>query len=79
MRPRLVLTVGPDGGGRCLYSELIDLRTLGVIDCRRASRIEFDAEKQQWQVLAPDSDRVLFRHASRAACLDWEQTHLGDG
>ncbi len=76
MTARLNLTIDTDGTGRCLYSELIDLRSLGVIECRRASHIEFDTGKQQWQVLAPDREKVLFSHRSRTVCLEWEQDNL---
>jgi hypothetical protein len=73
---KLVLTIDHDGTGRCLYSELIDLRALGSLTCQRASHIEFDARQQDWKVLAADRRRVLFRDPSRQACLDWEQDHL---
>ncbi|MFO7821782.1 MAG: hypothetical protein R6V56_07015 [Lentisphaeria bacterium] len=41
---RMMLTIDPDGTGHCLYGERIDLQTLGTLECRRASHIEFDAE-----------------------------------
>ena len=73
---KLVLTIDHDGTGRCLYSELIDLRTLGSLTCQRASHIEFDEGAQEWRVLSADRRRVLFRHASRQTCLEWEQDNL---
>ena len=73
---KLVLTIDHDGTGRCLYSELIDLRALGSLTCQRASHIEFDARQQDWKVLSADRRRVLFRDPSRQACLDWEQDNL---
>ena len=73
---KLVLTIDHDGTGRCLYSELIDLRALGSLTCQRASHIEFDARQQDWKVLSADRRRVLFRHPSRQACLDWEADNL---
>ena len=51
----LTLAFNPDGRGRCLYSELIDLPALGQLDCQRATEIEFDAVTQQWAVRR-DSD-----------------------
>jgi hypothetical protein len=73
---KLVLTIDHDGTGRCLYSELIDLRALGSLTCQRASHIEFDGTAQDWKVLSADRNRVLFRDPSRQACLDWEQDNL---
>ena len=73
---RLVLTIDADGTGHCLYGELLDLRVLGTLSCRRASHIEFEEESQEWRVLSPDRHRVLFTNASRQACLDWEANHL---
>jgi len=52
------------------------LRTLGTLSCRRASHIEFDESSQEWRVLSTDRRRVLFRNASRVACLDWEVDNL---
>jgi len=76
MTQRMVLTFAPDGIGHCLYGELIDLRTIGTIECRRASHIEFDTTEQQWQVLSSDRRQILFSHHSRATCLEWEQSNL---
>jgi len=72
----MVLTVGHDGTVRCLYGELIDLRVLGTLSCERASHIEFDEGSQQWQVLSPDRQTMLFHHPSRAICEAWEHDHL---
>ncbi|MBT3380725.1 MAG: hypothetical protein HN742_26905 [Lentisphaerae bacterium] len=76
MTQRLVVTFTPDGTGHCLYSELIDLRSIGALACRRASHIEFDGASQQWQVLSPDRSQVLFQHHSRSTCGAWEQETL---
>ena len=70
------LTFSPDGRATGLYTELIDLRTLGRLHCRRASTVEFNGKAQQWEVRRPGKRRVLFRHRSRQACLDWELSHL---
>jgi len=70
------MTFRPDGTACCLYHEEIDLHTLGALKCERVSWIEFDADTQQWQVLLPDSDIVLFRSRRRQRCLDWERAHF---
>jgi hypothetical protein len=72
----MVLTFDQEGTGHCLYGELLDLRSIGTLACRRASHIEFEEESQQWRVLSPDRQRVLFTNVSRQACLDWEASHL---
>ncbi len=76
MAETMMLSFMPDGTGRCLYSELIDLTKLGPISCRRASHIEFSEAEQQWEVLTADKTRVLFRSHSRQVCLEWEQQNL---
>ena len=73
---RLVLTIDADGNAHCLYNELIDLRALGTLSCRRASHIEFDQKSQGWHVLSADRRRILFQDGSREACLDWEADFL---
>ena len=73
---RMVLTFDDKGAVHCLYSELIDLRALGTLSCRRASHIEFDEQIQQWQVLSPDRQTVLFHEPSRTVCEEWEHDHL---
>ena len=70
------LTFSRDGTGRCLYTELIDLQSLGRLDISRATHIEFNNQTQQWEVKDRQS-KVRFFAKSRAACLEWEQRHLG--
>ena len=69
-----VLCFTPDGDGHGLYTEVIDLQTLGSLAVRRATVIEFNIGTQLWEVRHPDDPRaVLFTHRSRQACLDWER------
>jgi len=60
------------GTGQCLFTEAIDLSSLGALEVIRASSIEFDHPSQQWEVRDTAGVR-LFRHPSRQACLEWEQ------
>jgi hypothetical protein len=65
----------PDGRASGLYTEVIDLQSLGVLHIKRASRIEFDNERQVWRV----KDRKgfpLFTAPSRRECLEWEQKYF---
>ncbi|MEO5715984.1 MAG: hypothetical protein ABIT37_21065 [Luteolibacter sp.] len=69
------------GGGLvdCLYTEAIDLRTLGPLQITRATDIRFDETSQQWEVHEAGSDRILCSHPSRAECLAWEHQNLQPG
>jgi hypothetical protein len=73
---RVSITFTADGTGHCLHHEAIDLRTLGTLRCRRASRIEFSGPGQCWEVRTPDGGRLLFRSPSRRRCLAWERRRL---
>jgi hypothetical protein len=67
----------PDGNGRCLWTEAIDLSTIGALEVKRASTIEFNAQDQVWEVRIPEHfDGVMYSHHSRAVCLDWEIRHF---
>ena len=72
----ITIDFAPDGTARCLYGELIDLRSLGRLRITRASVVEFDNDLTVWQVLDPQDGRVLHQDPSREACLDWEREHL---
>jgi len=74
--PELVIDFDSTGTGHCLYDELIDLQAIGHLTMRRASRVEFDPDTQQWEVLPPDGGIPMFTHTSRSRCLTWERTHL---
>ena len=67
-----VLTFDPTGAGHTLYTELVDLRSIGPLEITRATSIEFRAADQKWEV-KDATGKVLFSNASRAVCLAWEQ------
>jgi len=71
----LVLKFDPAGAGHCLYSELIDLTALGPLAVQRASNIEFNPAKQEWEVRGT-TGQLLYSHRLRAVCLAWEQQHF---
>jgi hypothetical protein len=71
---RHTLTIAPNGEVTTLYTEAIDLTALGPLTMRRASAIEFNADRQAWEVTV--SGEVLFRHPSRAECLRWEHEYF---
>ncbi|MAS95069.1 MAG: hypothetical protein CMO55_17880 [Verrucomicrobiales bacterium] len=70
-----VLHFQPDGTGAGLYTEIIDLKELGVLDVSRASNVEFNIEFQQWEVF-DYTGHVIFTDPSREVCLRWEREHF---
>ena len=74
--PELTIDFDAAGTGHCLYGETIDLQSIGLLHMQRASRVEFNADTQQWEVLPPDGGDPMFTHASRVRCLAWERSHL---
>jgi hypothetical protein len=73
MNAAALISFDSSGEVSCLYTELIDLHALGALYVRRASFIEFNNERQLWEV-KNELGRVLFFSKTRAACLAWEQT-----
>jgi hypothetical protein len=63
------------GNGHCLFTEAIDLSSLGPLEIVRASSIEFYQPTQQWEVQSVEGV-ILFSHPSRQACLDWEHQYF---
>lgn len=74
----LAIRFSPDGTGRCLYTENIDLSSLGSLSIERASNIEFDNSCQVWRVFNVDG-RQLYESASRQDCIEWEHEYFNGG
>ena len=70
-----IITVAINGTARCLYTEAIDLRSIGSLELRRASVIEFNNSTQMWEVRDLNG-QTLHSHPSRQACLAWEAQQL---
>lgn len=70
------ITFEPTGVVRCLYTEEIDLRSIGHMKIERNTSVEFDEHSQEWLVKAEAGGELLFRHASRNECLIWEVINL---
>ncbi len=72
----VVLRFRPDGTGCCLYTEALDLASLGRLRIKRASRVEFDNDSQLWRVWDTEG-RELYSSPSRTDCLRWERGSFG--
>lgn len=72
---QLAIQFDPTGTGHCLYSEMIPLQSIGSLQVRRATSIEFVDRVQLWEVVDPNG-KLLFQSSSRQSCLDWEQVNL---
>lgn len=71
----VVIRFDPQGEGHCLYTEAVDLQSIGPLQVARASNIEFNQSEQQWEVR--DSEQlVLFSSSSRSICLAWEHQYF---
>ena len=70
-----VITFNTQGTGSCLYTELIDLQSIGSLEVTRATQIEFNNQTQRWEVKDPRGT-VLYFSRSRIACLAWEHQDL---
>ena len=70
------ITFTPDGVGRGLYTDALDLTRIGTLSVRRATRIEFDGKAQYWRVYPARGRRALFNSPSREKCLGWERKYL---
>jgi hypothetical protein len=71
-----LLRFNPDGRIGCLYTEAIDLRSLGKLEVARATDIRFNDETQEWEVHAIGDDQLMHSDPSREACLLWERENL---
>jgi hypothetical protein len=67
----------PDGTIKGLYTEALDLSTLGSLKVQRAMAVEFDNPAQVWRVLDPFG-RCVHDAPSREDCLTWERQHLNE-
>ncbi len=81
----ILIRIAPTGQAKCLYTEAIDLASIGKLKMRRASHVKFNAQQQRWEVKEitsthtpthPHTHSPIFAHPSRQACLNWERQHF---
>jgi hypothetical protein len=74
----MMLIVDPQGGIRCVYSEAVDLASLGSVSIRRVSHVEPDEQGQWWADLSPMNGPKLGPFLVRSAALAAEARWLED-
>ena len=70
------LVVGCDGGVRCIYDEVLDLREIGKLPITRASHVEPDRDGYWWADMGPVDGPVLGPYGSRSEALRAEREWL---
>jgi len=70
------IIIAPNGQGRCVYAEDIDLSALGELTIRRGSHVEPDEAGQWWADLSPVDGPRLGPFERRSQALDAERTWL---
>ncbi len=75
----IILEITPEGDIKCLYTDRIDLFSIGrVTDVRKASHVEFDESSQSWHVLSLDGN-ILHTNPNREAAIEWEILSFSPG
>lgn len=71
--------IDADGNIHTLYTDEIDLFAIGkVSNVRKASNVEFNEEKQVWEVLSLEGE-VLYEHKNRDKAIEWEISQFQPG
>ena len=70
------LIVTPCGDCRCIYSETLDLASLGILQIRRASHVEPNEQGQWMADLSPVGGPMLGPFTNRSAALSAEVAWL---
>lgn len=69
-----------DDGDLCgLYTDDVNLYEVGRLsEVRDASNVEFNHDKQVWEVVLP-SGKVVHENKNRTLAIEWEKAHLAPG
>jgi hypothetical protein len=70
------LVIQPDGSVRCVYSETLDLHTLGNLNISRGSHVEPDPNGRWFADLSPVAGPRLGPFSKRSDALTAEQAWL---
>lgn len=76
---KVVLEIDEVGDIHGLYTDKVDLFSIGRIEnVRKASNVEFNESKQMWEVLSL-SGKVLHENTSREKAIEWEIEAMSPG
>ena len=79
MQGDIVLEIDNNGDIHCLYTDSVDLFALGqVTNVHKASNVEFNEEKQTWEVLSL-CGKVLHSNPNREKAIYWEIESFSPG
>ena len=73
---QIVIQFDTAGNAIALHTDDLSLSCLGRMTVKRASLVEFNEDRQQWEVTIAGENRPSFSNSSRAKCLDWERKTL---
>lgn len=73
--PEAVFVVG-EGTVTALAGGPLSLADMGARTTKRASRLEFNASTNKWEVLPPDGGDALYSHPDYDVALAWEIDHF---
>lgn len=68
----IVLRFGADGGSAFYSDTVAEALRPSIAGIGRLTNIEPSAETGMWEVRLASSGELLFSHASRSRCLEWE-------
>lgn len=68
----VVLEIDGNGNVHGLYTDRVDLYSIGkIVNIRKASNVDFNQDKQTWEVASLDGE-VLYTHPNREEAVEWE-------
>lgn len=74
-----ILEINNDGNVHCLYTDEVNLFSIGrVTNVRKASNVEFNEVDQLWEVLSLEGE-VLHTNTSRDKAIEWEIVQFSSG
>lgn len=67
----ITIEIDQDGLVNCIYTDDIDLFTIGpIINIKKVSDVEFNIETQMWEVLV--DEKVIYKNTNRQKAIEWE-------
>ena len=74
------LEIDDAGNITTLYTDEIDLYALGQVhSVRRASHLDFNEEKQIWEVVNAATGEIVHSDKNRSKAIEWEVVNFSPG